>query len=424
MDAALEAKARAGDSTAQFQFAVALDRAGRRAEATSWMERAAESGHADALTLLAATDLQGLEKPRDLPRAQERLTRAVALGGNAARRRLAVLTAIGTFTPPDWTGAIALLLDAAKAGDWQALRELALLVEMASPRSSLAEELLVRAGLQGDGLAGFAIVRRQALHGRTLAPEHVFAQWRAGVAQIGHPLAASIANVIADPTATPKSPGPNTHWNAIAAVLATPPGLAAKQPTAITDKPFIRRFDNLLTVEECEYVIGLSARMLQPAAIVDGATGQGKQSGVRTNSVAVLWPVHQDMVIHALNLRLSAAAGIAPENGEMMNILMYRPGEEYRAHFDFFAPDIANADPSGQRIRTLLVYLSSDYDAGETDFITAGLKLKGNTGDAILFHNCDATGAPDRSSLHAGTPVTRGQKWLISKWYREKRFVP
>jgi hypothetical protein len=108
----------------------------------------------------------------------------------------------------------------------------------------------------------------------------------------------------------------------------------------------------------------------------------------------------------------------------MMNNLMYKPGEEYRAHFDFFAPEMAAADSSGQRIRTLLVYLNTGYDGGETQFVSANMKLKGDTGDAVLFHNCDAaTGAPDRATLHAGLPVTSGQKWLLSKWYREKTFV-
>jgi prolyl 4-hydroxylase len=103
--------------------------------------------------------------------------------------------------------------------------------------------------------------------------------------------------------------------------------------------------------------------------------------------------------------------------------LMYRPGEEYRAHFDFFPAEAAQADASGQRTRTLLVYLNSGYADGETNFITAGMKVKGDIGDAILFHNCDATGAPDRSSLHAGVAVASGQKWLLSKWWREKKFV-
>jgi prolyl 4-hydroxylase len=52
------------------------------------------------------------------------------------------------------------------------------------------------------------------------------------------------------------------------------------------------------------------------------------------------------------------------------------------------------------------------------------MKLKGAAGDAFLFHNCDAaTGTPDRATLHAGLPVTSGQKWLLSKWLRAKPFL-
>ncbi len=136
-----------------------------------------------------------------------------------------------------------------------------------------------------------------------------------------------------------------------------------------------------------------------------------------------MWPVQQDLVLHALNLRLAAAAGLPAQNGEMINVLMYRPGEEYRAHFDFFPIETAKTDASGQRTRTLLVYLNADYEGGETHFLTPGMKIKGAVGDAILFHNCDATGAPDKSSLHAGIAVGSGQKWLLSKWWREKPFV-
>jgi len=419
----LEARARAGDVHAQFEFAVMLDRAGRRAEATSWMETAANGGHAEALAILAVSDLQGMERPRDPQRALARLKRAVSLGGNAARRLLAVLAAIGADGPPDWPRAINLVIDAAKAGDFQALRELGLLVEMAEPNSPLADDLLLRAGLMGDGLAGFAILRRQALRGRTLAPERIFAQWRDGIARIGHPLAGRVATIAAPPETPFTRPEPAADWDRISKLLANVPGLAPPPPEVVAEQPVVRRVPGLLTVEECEYLIGLSTRILIRAEVLDRTTGQPKQSQVRTNSVAVFWPVHQDLVVHALNLRLAAAAGLPVENGELLNVLMYKPGEEYRAHYDFFPVDKAQADPSGQRIRTLLVGLDDDFEGGETQFVTAELKLKYAVGDGLLFHNSDASGAPDKSSLHAGLPVTRGQKWLLSKWFREKRFV-
>lgn len=420
---ALEAKARAGDVAAQFELAITFDRAGRRAEATSWLETAAHGGHTEALALLAATDLQGLERVRDVPQAVARLTRAVSLGGNSARRLLAVLTAIGMAGPPDWRKAVGLVIDAAKDGDFQALRELGLLVEMAAPDSPLADDLLLRAGLKGDGLAAFAILRRQPLRGRTLATERAFAQWRDGVARIGHPYAGRVADVIAPADAAPSRPAPDAAWEQIAQILDTPPGTNVAAAKPISETPTVRRFDNLLSIEECEYLIGLSARLLVPAEVLDRTSGQPKQSRVRTNSVAVYWPVHQDLVVHAINLRLAMAAGLAVTNGELLNILMYRPGEEYRPHYDFFPPAIAQADPNGQRIRTLLVYLNADYDGGETSFVTSGMTITAGVGDGILFHNCDATGAPDRTTLHAGLPVTRGQKWLLSKWYRDKTFV-
>lgn len=419
---ALEAKARAGDVAAQFQMAVALDRAGRRAEATSWLEKAGEGGHPAALTLLAITDFQGLERPRDPASAIARLKRAVAAGSTQASRLLALLTAVGTLAPPTWRGAIALVIDAAKAGDWEAQRELGLLLEMAEPGSPLAQDLLLRAGLKGDGLAAVSILRRQLRTGRPLASEDICAQWRVGVARFNHPLAGSLGSAIAA-AEEPPLPSGDVDWNAIASRLTEPPGVVDVPAMAACERPVIRRFEKLLTAEECDYIMGVSARHLRPAEIVDQTSGQPLQSRVRTNHVAVLWPVQQDLAIHAINLRLARTAGLPPENGEMINVLMYRPGEEYRPHYDFFPAEAAKKDPSGQRIRTLLVALSADFAGGETHFLTAGMKIKGAVGDAVVFHNCDANGAPDKSSLHAGAPVLSGQKWLLSKWFREKRFV-
>jgi prolyl 4-hydroxylase len=243
------------------------------------------------------------------------------------------------------------------------------------------------------------------------------------MARIAHPLAALVASVTSRAEAAPTAPPGDIDWRQVSAVLASPPGLKHAAPDAVSETPYVRRFAAFMTAEECEYLIGLSSRLLVPAEVFDRATATPKQSQVRTNSVAALWPVHQDLVVHAINLRLAAAARMPAANGELTNVLMYRPGEEYRPHYDFFPESVARADASGQRVRTVLVYLNYDYGGGETHFVSAGRKIKGGIGDGLLFHNCDAAGAPDKSSLHAGLPVTSGQKWLLSKWYREKAFA-
>ncbi len=53
-----------------------------------------------------------------------------------------------------------------------------------------------------------------------------------------------------------------------------------------------------------------------------------------------------------------------------------------------------------------------------------GLKVKGATGDAMLFRNADAQDRPDPTAHHAGLPVRGGQKLIASRWIHKKRFGP
>ena len=67
---------------------------------------------------------------------------------------------------------------------------------------------------------------------------------------------------------------------------------------------------------------------------------------------------------------------------------------------------------------TFLLYLNEGYKGGETAFPQLGWQYKGRTGDALFFYNATPDGAPDRRTLHAGTPTTRGEKYLFSQWIR------
>jgi prolyl 4-hydroxylase len=136
---------------------------------------------------------------------------------------------------------------------------------------------------------------------------------------------------------------------------------------------------------------------------------------IRTSDGSTMHWLIEDPATHALNRRLAAASGTAYDRGEPLQILRYRPGQQYRNHLDF-VPGAEN-----QRILTALVYLNTAYEGGETAFVKTDLKVKGRKGDAIVFRSTRPDGRPDPMSEHAGLPVTRGEKYLASRWIRERR---
>jgi predicted 2-oxoglutarate/Fe(II)-dependent dioxygenase YbiX len=126
-----------------------------------------------------------------------------------------------------------------------------------------------------------------------------------------------------------------------------------------------------------------------------------------------------------VNLRIAAAIGVPLAHQEPTNFLHYARGQQYIPHFDFFtqAEEAGFAHELrtiGQRIVTVLVYLNEGYEGGETEFPKLGWRFKGKLGDALIFWNLNQQGERELDSLHAGLPVTKGEKWLLSKWVRQR----
>ncbi|MCW8833070.1 MAG: 2OG-Fe(II) oxygenase, partial [Colwellia sp.] len=120
--------------------------------------------------------------------------------------------------------------------------------------------------------------------------------------------------------------------------------------------------------------------------------------------------------------RIAKLIQLPVTHGEVSNILYYQKGDEYKPHYDFFHPkdpgsSLALQD-GGQRIRTVLCYLSPAKEGGETYFPRISEKIAGHTGQLIVFDNVNKQLALLPPSLHQSLPVTLGEKWILSKWYR------
>jgi prolyl 4-hydroxylase len=200
------------------------------------------------------------------------------------------------------------------------------------------------------------------------------------------------------------------------ALTANGDPLALPEGESLCDTPSIIRFPGLFSTAECAFLAEAAEPMLEPAVVVDPACGRQRPDPVRVcDSAGFPWPL-ENPAVHALNRRLATASGTAPEQGEPLQVLRYRPGGEYKPHFDAIT---GFANP---RTMTFLVWLNQDYEGGETFFPSPGLKLKGGTGDGLLFRNTGPGGRRDPASGHAGLPVTAGEKRLASRWIRERPF--
>lgn len=183
----------------------------------------------------------------------------------------------------------------------------------------------------------------------------------------------------------------------------------------LSEAPYVKLFSGAFTAEECAYLAEAAEPLFVPSFIVD-ASGRQVQHPVRTSDLSGFpWPL-ENPAIHALNRRLAGLSGTKVDQGEPLQVLRYRAGQEYKPHVDA-VPGYAN-----QRFLTMLVYLNDNYKGGETKFLKTGLTLKGKRGDALLFRNTNADGSTDEMAMHAGLPVKGGVKLLASRWIRESKF--
>ncbi|TVT97547.1 hypothetical protein EJB05_57210 [Eragrostis curvula] len=194
-------------------------------------------------------------------------------------------------------------------------------------------------------------------------------------------------------------------------------------------------YHNFLSKEECEHLIALATPHMRKSTVVDSATGGSKDSRVRTSSGMFLRR-GQDKIIRTIEKRIADYTFIPIEHGEGLQVLHYEAGQKYEPHFDYFHDDY-NQKNGGQRIATLLMYLSDVEEGGETVFPSAavnsssspfynelsecakrGLSVKPKMGDALLFWSMRPDGSLDPTSLHGGCPVIKGNKWSSTKWMR------
>jgi len=193
------------------------------------------------------------------------------------------------------------------------------------------------------------------------------------------------------------------------------------------EQPVIALLDSVLTPEECDQLIALARPRLKPSTVVDLMSGENKTAEHR-DSEGMFFGLNETPFIAKIDRRISELMNCPVENGEGLQVLRYGKDAKNTPHFDFLAPtNPTNRDSlarSGQRISTLVVYLNNVKNGGETIFPEVGLSVLPKKGNAAYFEYANSQRQVDPKSVHAGAPVIAGEKWAMTKWMRERRFIP
>jgi len=183
---------------------------------------------------------------------------------------------------------------------------------------------------------------------------------------------------------------------------------------------------NLLAPEECDAIVELSSSRIKRSTVVDPKSGDPVPDPRRT-SHGTFFEAAANPLIATVEARLARLCGLPVKHGEGLQILHYTKGGEYQPHYDYFDPGVSGSAKQlargGQRIVTIIMYLNTVEQGGGTSFPELGLEFLPEKGAALMFSSLTRDGRLQSQSLHGGTPVTAGVKWIATRWIRINPYV-
>ncbi|OAS87806.1 MULTISPECIES: 2OG-Fe(II) oxygenase [Metabacillus] len=180
------------------------------------------------------------------------------------------------------------------------------------------------------------------------------------------------------------------------------------------EKPLVLVLGNVLSNQECDELIQLSKDKVQRSKI--GAARE--VNNIRTSS-SMFFEESENELVHQIEMRISDIMGLSIEYAEGLQILKYLPGQEYKAHHDYFAS--TSRASKNNRISTLIMYLNDVEEGGETYFPKLGFSVSPKKGMAVYFEYFYKNTELNDLTLHGGAPVVKGEKWVATQWMRKQK---
>jgi prolyl 4-hydroxylase len=188
-------------------------------------------------------------------------------------------------------------------------------------------------------------------------------------------------------------------------------------------QPRVVVLGGLLSDGECDALIEAAKPRLARSLTVQTATGGEELNPDRTSN-GMFFNRGESELVRRIEARIARLVNWPVEHGEGIQVLNYQVGAEYKPHYDYFDPGEPGTPTilkrGGQRVGTVVMYLNEPTRGGGTTFPDIGLEVAPVRGNAVFFSYNRPH--PGTLSLHGGAPVLEGEKWVATKWLRERVF--
>lgn len=181
-----------------------------------------------------------------------------------------------------------------------------------------------------------------------------------------------------------------------------------------TESTPIYIIDNFLSDSECDSIISSVKDNLvaSPLTRVDpnDANFRTSKTGYFSNS---------NTIQNKVNKKILDAIKIPEHLSEIPQAQKYSVGNEFKAHWDAFDKESDRSFyDKGQRTWTFMIYLNDVEEGGETYFPKLKQAVKPKKGTCVVWCNIKENYDIDRDTMHQGTPVKKGEKYIITKWFK------
>jgi predicted 2-oxoglutarate/Fe(II)-dependent dioxygenase YbiX len=311
---------------------------------------------AEEMTAFGGRLLIGREAPVDPTRGIALLRQAASDGDGEAAALMAVLHGAGAWVPQSWDTALDFLEVGARLGSHRAQEQLGLL---ARPR---AGEVSDEAPDDGD-------------------------------------------------------------WPSLRRKVDLGPWLTTPDRRVLWDAPRVRLSEDFAPSWAGDWIISQVRGRMRQALMYHGDVKQEVVDPHRSCSDFEYDLLDSDLILTLVRHRVAAVTGLPVAAMEPPRVFHYALGQDIKPHYDRLndgVADYARSGYKGDRIVTFLLYLNDEFDGGELEFPLVGQRFKGKAGDGLYFAHVNQEGTRERLSLHAGLPIRRGEKYVLSQWIHDR----